>query len=665
MPSRIVLDSHGEEEVQYLTSRNVASEDRSRAPSSATLGRACDDEEEDGAEELAELFEREVIDLTGHELEYGTHGSIHPGELPLERYREPRSGAQLSRGDLIQVEDIELGNYNIEFVQIKVIASNRQGDCKIRGIPFVRTRKLLGKLPKKTNEICMILHIQRRHDGQELPAVLIDVPTTSIVKRRDLVMTNAVYPEHCYKGENIGLRAPVEQAQQRLAELHGKLVCRWKFTIYFTMQRQSRATRPEEEVLERVQADDVPVSRYRVSDESLCNQWRGGRTKGGSWPHRDSRIIELESQASSGNAALPTGSRRIGQKYTLFDSFCGAGGVSRGAQSSGFKVQYALFKKSVDEFIRDTKDRRMRVDVLHLSPPCQYFSPAHTHQSVHDDANIFALFGCLSLISKLRPRLITLEQTFGITHERHHHYLRALIGDYTQLGYSVRWKVVRLCTWGSAQDRKRLIILAAAPGEKLPPFPKPTHSEYGAGGLQPWTTIGKAIGSLRIDDDLHNLDSVKYFRPRRARLDPDRLAGTITTGGNELYYPDGSRDFTIREYACIQGFPKYHKFIGTKTCIRKQIGNAFPPNTVRVLYRHLEDWLLQQDGMTRYQPLADSVLSVDDSDDDHSDDDHMGWQTSSAAQSSPEMDEDIIELACPRGRSRYNRHRDNTVVDLT
>ncbi|TFB03098.1 Modification methylase XorII [Trichoderma ghanense] len=665
MLSRMIIDSHGDEEVQYLTSRDVASEDRSRASSSATLGRADDEEDNQEAEELMELFGHEIIDLTGHELEDGTHGSIGPGEVSLAKFREPRSGAQLSRGDLIQVEHVELGSYNIDFVQIKVIASDQQGDCKIRGIPFVRTRKLSGKLPKKINELCMILHVQRRNDGQELPPVLIDVPTTSIVKKRELVITNAIYPEHCYNGEDIGLRIQNEQAQQGLAENHGKLVCRWRFTIYFTVQRQSRATRPEEEVLERVYADDVPVSRYRVSEEGLCNQWRGGRIKGGSWPPRESSIIiDLESKSSFVDTAHPTGSRQIGQKYTLFDSFCGAGGVSRGAQSSGFKVQYAVDNKSVDEFIRDTNDRLMRVDVLHLSPPCQYFSPAHTHQSVHDDTNIFALFGCLSLISKLRPRLITLEQTFGITHERHHHYLRALIGDYTQLGYSVRWKVVRLCTWGSAQDRKRLIILAAAPGEKLPPFPKPTHSENGAGGLQPWTTIEKAVGSIRLGDDLHNLDSVKYHRPPRAPLDPSRLAGTITTGGNEVYYPDGSRDLTIREYACIQGFPKYHRFIGTKTCIRRQIGNAFPPNTVQVLYRHLEDWLLQQDGMTRYQPLADSVLSVDESDGGPSED-YAGSQAPSMVQSSPEMGEDVVQLAYPWGRSQNTRHRRSAVVDLT
>ncbi|KAM0472029.1 hypothetical protein ACHAPX_008976 [Trichoderma viride] len=319
---------------------------------------------------------------------------------------------------------------------------------------------------------------------------------------------------------------------------------------------------------------------------------------------------------------------------------------------------------SVDEFILAMKDRPMRADVLHLSPPCQYFSPAHTHQSAHDDMNIFALYGCIDLVDKLRPRLFTLEQTFGITHERHRQYLRALIGDFTQHGYSVRWKVVRLCTWGLAQDRKRLIMIAAAPGEKLPPFPQPTHSENGIGGLKPYTTIRKAISSIRVGDNLHDLNNVKYFQPRRPPLNADGLAGTITTGGNEVYYPDGTRDFTVREYACIQGFPKYHRFLGTKTCIRRQIGNAFPSNTVQMLYKHLEEWLLKQDGITRYQPLADSVMIVDDSDSDDSGD-SFRWQTSSGAYSSPEMDDDIMEIDSPQSRPRYIHRRDNHTIDLT
>ncbi|RFU77371.1 dna cytosine-5--methyltransferase [Trichoderma arundinaceum] len=657
MASHIIIDSMEEDEVEILTSRPVF-ENRFRSASSVTLGRGSIDEDE-----LEEVFGEEVIDLTGHALEVDTHDVLREGEVSMERYRKPSTGDVFSRGDFIQVRNIQLGTYEIDFVQIRVIAQDgRWGDCKIRGVPFVRTRRLQGQLPKKTNELCMVLHIQRREDGEELPAILVDVPPIFIIGKRTLVITNAAYPEHsCSIGE-LGAHARGEVTQQRLAELHGELVCRWKFIIYFTMRRQSRETEPEEEVLERIRPDAVPLQQYRVSEETLRNQWRGGRIKGGSWPLDEPRIIDLEEQAFPGDTSSRKRRRRMGQKYTFFDSFSGAGGVSRGAQSSGFKVQFAVDKMSISDFIQDSKDRQMRVDVLHLSPPCQFFSPAHTQESVHDDDNIFALFGCNQLIRKLRPRIITLEQTFGIRFERHRKYLTALIGDYTQFGYSVRWKVVRLCTWGSAQDRKRLIILAAGPGEKLPPFPQPTHSKNGVGGLEPFTTLYRAISSIRVGDDLHNLDSVKRFNPPRAPLDPDKLAGTITTGARDVYHPDGTRELTIRECASIQGFPKSHKFIGTTTSIRRQIGNAFPPNTVEVLYRHIEDWLLEQDGMTRYRPRSHGVGGYNSS--SSSSGNSSPQQPSSGAYSSPEMD-DVVEIVSPQEQAHRLLYGSSPIIDLT
>lgn len=344
MPSWITIADHLKDaEVQFLTSRTAAARDWSRASSSATLGRESEEGEEDeesGAEELIELFGEEFIDLTGHDLEIGANSLLRQGELPIERYREPSSGTTLTRGDFIEVHDVQLGTYEIDFVKIQIIARGRNGDYNIRGVPFVRARKLQGQLQRKVNEICMILHVQRQNDGKELPAISVCVPSTSIVKKRDVIFTNSIYPEHCCTGSP----ALGENLRQRRAEQNGSLVCRWKFTIYFTMHNHSRATRPEEEVLERVQLDEVPVPKYRVSDDTLCNRWRGGRLKGGSWPQSGTNIIDLESRPLSADSNSATQSRRTGQKYTLFDSFSGAGGVSRGAQSAGFKVQYAVDK---------------------------------------------------------------------------------------------------------------------------------------------------------------------------------------------------------------------------------------------------------------------------------------------------------------------------------
>ncbi|GKU00010.1 dna (cytosine-5-)-methyltransferase [Fusarium langsethiae] len=347
----------------------------------------------------------------------------------------------------------------------------------------------------------------------------------------------------------------------------------------------------------------------------------------------------------------------------MFDSCSGAGGVSRGALMAGFKIQYAIdkapevwntyetnfpdtkfFRMPLDEFISEPDVAHKRVDVLHFSPPCQFFSPAHTHASVHDDDNIAALFGCNELLQKLRPRIVTVEQTFGLTHDRHGNYFNGLLHDFTQWNYSFRWKVVKLCTWGAAQDRKRLIIIAAAPGERLPPLPMPTHGEEA--GLLPYNTIGKALRGIRIGDDLHDPDRVHHFNPPRAPYNSERLAGTITTRGGDVYYPDGSRKLTLREFASLQGFPRWHLFIGNITSIKRQIGNAFPPVTVRVLYKHIEQWLLKEDGMV---PCDDrNIIATDEDSEDE-------------PRRSPEMMEVDIEE-----RSNHNQCASEAmVIDLT
>ncbi|KAF4433799.1 DNA (cytosine-5-)-methyltransferase [Fusarium acutatum] len=475
---------------------------------------------------------------------------LEQGELELKAIRLLNTTIQA--GSFLEVRPFFSGKYLVEFILVKILVRCRSTNAiKIRGTPFLRNRSALAKLPKKPNEKL----------------------------------------EVCYTGQG-SLRKQVEES------------------------------------LVRIDSSEVSRREYGISNEILRNRWRGTTAKGGSWnPFSGGHFIDLESERPNEK------DRSHGQQYTIFDSCSGAGGVSRGALMAGFKVRYALdkapevwdtyqanfpetelFKMSLDQFLSSVQTSHMRVDVLHFSPPCQFFSPAHTHASEHDDANIFALYGCNQLLKKLRPRIITVEQTFGLTHDRHEEYFNGFLGDFTQHGYSIRWRVIRLCTWGAAQDRRRLIIIAAAPGERLPTFPQATHSQEGANGLLPYNSIGKALRSIRAGDDLHDLDNVHCFDPPRAPYNPERLAGTITTGGSDFYYPDGSRKLTLREYASLQGFPKSHQFLGTKTSIKRQIGNAFPPNTVRVLYKHLEQWLLNEDRMRLFNNNRDAILIEDDSD---------------------------------------------------
>ncbi|RTE75664.1 hypothetical protein BHE90_009883 [Fusarium euwallaceae] len=611
------INLESDDEVCFLTERPSGSGDRQRRDSSCTIT--------DESPPIFGTTTEEVIDLTV-DLRTSGHHLLNDNEFALEKVRV--ANYTIQPGTFLQVHEFDSGDYLVQFVLVKtVVRCTSSGEVKIRGIPFTRLRSAWGKLPRKAHEVCMMLYYNQ--DDPSASEEFVDISPSS------------------------------------------------KLEVYFTGQGSRK--RQTEEAFVRVHESEVLEPRYRISEEVLSNQWRGTRVKGGSWAptfNSQQSCINLDDDDGFKQKKI----RAKGQKYTVFDSCSGAGGVSRGALMAGFKIQYAidkapevwetyetnfpdthLFNMSLDEFL-SFDNQHMRVDVLHFSPPCQFFSPAHTHASAQDDDNIFALYGCNQLLKKLRPRIITVEQTFGLTHHRHAEYFYSFLADFTQHGYSVRWRVIKLCTWGAAQDRKRLIIIAAAPGERLPPFPQPTHGPEADTGLLPYNSIGKAIRGIRPGDDLHDLDNVRYYQPRRAPYDPNRLAGTITTRGGDFYYPDGSRNLTLREFASLQGFPINHQFLGTMTSIKRQIGNAFPPNTVRVLYKHIEQWLLKEDGMLPYDDSRDAII-IDDDDTDSTT--NLADFSEDGLQRSPEMMEESTMAADGNEGARTNWRTGSVVIDLT
>lgn len=103
-----------------------------------------------------------------------------------------------------------------------------------------------------------------------------------------------------------------------------------------------------------------------------------------------------------------------------------------------------MFEQHITDWIQnDTIDWRSHlIDILHLSPPCQPYCPqAYSHASAGriNEAAQAALSACELIIEKIRSRLITLEETFGITHDTHEGFLNSLIEGMTRHGYSVRW----------------------------------------------------------------------------------------------------------------------------------------------------------------------------------------------------------------------------------
>lgn len=167
------------------------------------------------------------------------------------------------------------------------------------------------------------------------------------------------------------------------------------------------------------------------------------------------------------------------RRYTFGDSFCGAGGMSRAACQSGLHIKYAFdcnkhacksyemnFPRTdlhclwAHEFVGTDVD--CKVDIAHLSPPCQFFSDAHTVVGKDDEMNTASLFAVGELLKKSKPRVITLEQTFGIVlRAKHQGYLNALIQVFTSNGFSIRWRLLHCADYGLPQMRLRTFMIAS------------------------------------------------------------------------------------------------------------------------------------------------------------------------------------------------------------
>ncbi|KAK4189239.1 S-adenosyl-L-methionine-dependent methyltransferase [Podospora australis] len=553
---------------------------------------------------------RDVIDLTVED-DVIPHSPVSP-RAPVT---EMNSHALLGRGLVLRpgdsIEIVPFGEHEIQFMRIKSIIwqPRRQGESiLLRGWGFVRNRKLGGQLDRKTNELCLMAAMDASDPRPWQEQAMIEVPPASFLQSRDIRITNAPFPEHRFSPEDY------ERIGKFAMQELGPLVCRLRKETW----RLGQSKKPFEWAYVNI-AEEEADTPFRMRDEHKVHRWRGLKAPGGSHNPKGTCDAVLSVSDSDDESSVSTERlRRLtpGQRYTAGDIFAGAGGASRGMERAGLRLVYSLdhwspavaslrknfqhqgttiYDMDVDSFIKDPSIDA-RVDILHLSPPCQFWSPAHTVAGQNDEANIATLYSCTHLIDKARPRLFTVEQTFGIVSKKFEQYFNMLINGFVRHGYSLRWKIVLLANYGVPQRRHRLIIIGAGPGEKLPPFPAPTHNEHGTNGLKIWMTPKETLKPVRgiTDNVLHNPFGKVRFTHQKRPWDSMKMVNTITCSGGQNYHWTGKRDFTLLEYAVLQGFPTWHRFEGPY--IKKQIGNAFASTVVRLLYEHLTRCLLKEDG---------------------------------------------------------------------
>lgn len=213
-------------------------------------------------------------------------------------------------------------------------------------------------------------------------------------------------------------------------------------------------------------------------------------------------------------------------------------------------------------------------------------------------------------------------------------YMVSVLDDiqkiYKELGYKLKWKVLNSATFGAATKRERVILVAVRNdliGEFN--FPKPTHAddELRKKYKNDYNEQNTYLSAVTVNDVLSLIDYAKhdtdnipmkhadktverfkyikqgenivkyidelpedlkiskfYSRGSTMRLDGNKPSPTLVPGhSNFPIHPTEHRSITVREAACITGFPMNYKFFGNHSKRCEHVGNAVPPKLAEAI----------------------------------------------------------------------------------
>lgn len=338
---------------------------------------------------------------------------------------------------------------------------------------------------KPLNELIILMEaVHPGRSNPELQTHMVEMPLSAIYVEREIIFTNLPFANGKFDdcsfrdAPQLRLNFVVDENRRRVQE-HFVLVCRWKSVEYAGIHGRSG----KHGALLRLRQHEADA-RHSIPDAALEHWWRSEEELGKAptqIPPGWSITVDGDDQLSA-NAARPG---FVPEKRVAADFACGIGGSMTGIESAGLRVGLCLDKdidaiKSIrvgftlarssilhmkfDEYC--ALPRRDRVDTLHLSYPCQPYSPMNTRISteagrIRNEENMDAALCAIDLARALRPKQITLEQTAGILRASKVESFSRLVNQLTSCHYSLRWKIVKGIEHGVPSMRPRLVIFAA------------------------------------------------------------------------------------------------------------------------------------------------------------------------------------------------------------
>lgn len=282
----------------------------------------------------------------------------------------------------------------------------------------------------------------------------------------------------------------------------------------------------------------------------------------------------------------------------------------------------------IQDWLRDTTVPA--VDVIVGGPPCQGFSTLGK-QDVEDDRNTLWLEYART-IAKATPRYFVVENVAAFMKSPQFAQFQEAVEPGGMLAdYTFRAAVLNAADYGAHQARKRAVLIGHRRDEPAPDWPKATHRGEHRTVRQALLGVDAAWDAVELPERRITFEGIELpgvFRTTELHLGRDyspvsrRRFRHIPEGGNRFdipydllapcwrkhtsgsadvmgrlhwdapsvtirteffkpekgryLHPEADRAITHLEAALLQGFPPDYLWVGSKTAIARQIGNAVP-----------------------------------------------------------------------------------------
>ena len=264
-------------------------------------------------------------------------------------------------------------------------------------------------------------------------------------------------------------------------------------------------------------------------------------------------------------------------------------------------------------------------DLLIGGPPCVAFSKSGfwldwKRNGADPAAGLLQAY--TTVLAEARPRYFICENVYALTFRNRASgpAFAGLLKAIETAGYRYRWAVLNAADYGVPQLRPRLFVIGARKSDALPALPDAGHHgswerRRTGGGPLPHITTGKALDGLVTEPEPEEVvrgkwghllpdvppgENYLHFTARRGhpdpifewrsrywsfllKLDPDRPSPTIQAqpGPNVGPFHWENRRLRVPELRRLFTFPDDFAFVGKRSSVQSQLGNAVPPLLAR------------------------------------------------------------------------------------